>query len=172
VAVAVGADVRIGAVDVLEPRDVRPHVANPDREQQPPRHHTLAPFERQAELLVGAAFRAQYDRVDQLDAERAADFPSARAKLGRPHALEPEIAVNAAGFPVAWIAAVDERDAVEIARRPDRSAQPGGTTAHDADVERRSRSLRHAAVNRKKVSGTSRAQRDAFRRYGSAPGGS
>src|SRR6185437_8063653 len=73
-----------------------------------------------------------------------ADLASTLAKLGRPHALESEIAVDAARFPVARITAVDERDAVKVARRPDRSAQSGRAAAHDADVERPLRSLRHA----------------------------
>ena len=84
VAVAVGADVRVGAVDVLEPGDVGPDVANADREQQTrARSHAAhrraaAARTRRRRTLLDAPRRRCVDQLDAV-ASRHSSRPRPRS---------------------------------------------------------------------------------------------
>ena len=67
VAIAVGADVRAVAVDLAQPRDARPHVLEPDAEQQPARafREQLRPRQESAAYIYRVA------AIPEVDVERA-----------------------------------------------------------------------------------------------------
>ena len=134
VAVAVGADVRVRAVDLLKPRNIRPHVAQPDGEQEPPRADLAAAGENELELFLPAAGGQLADRVDQLHAVFARFVASQPAQLRGLDAGMAEKTVDTACFPVARIARVDEYDAMQVAREPDAGGKPRGSASDDGDV--------------------------------------
>jgi len=146
VAVAVGTDVRVGSVDMVESRNIRPHVADTDRQQQSSYDPPTAALEADHELVVGGLLDAEHDRVDEIDAERAADLSSTRAKLWRANPFETEDSIDPACLPVSRIAAVDQKDRVQITRRPDRRRQSRRSAADDPNIEtRRAIRVGHAA---------------------------
>jgi hypothetical protein len=133
-AVAIRAHVRVGAVNVLQTGNVGPHVAQSDREQEPVGGEAPAPFHAHDEAIVVPVVGAEDQAVAQRDSELAAGLPPAPAQIGGAHTRQPEIAVDAERLPVARVAAVDDHHGVEIARQPDRRAQPGGSSADDRYV--------------------------------------
>ena len=135
VTVAVGAHVRVRAVDVLHARDVGPDVAQSDRQEQPVRGDAIAALQAEQKRVVVVQLGAQHDGVAQMDADRAARVSSARTQLGRRNAVESEVSVDPARVPIARITAVDQRDGMEIAPQPCRRAQPGGAAADNRDLE-------------------------------------
>jgi hypothetical protein len=161
VAVAVGADVRAVAVDLLEPRDPRPDVLEPDPEQNPPRDQRLRGLaglvvlgaarragsgavllglgdrhriELEHEPLVVLAPRPHHEAVEQRHAVALRLLAPGAPQLGRPDSRQPEVAVDAPSLPIAGIARIDEHDVVQIAAEPDGGREPGGTAADDGDV--------------------------------------
>src|SRR5258707_1261665 len=93
-----------GRVDILD-RSVSAPI---DRQQQPACSDLCAALDTELELLIVVLVDAQHDRVDQLDAQRPARLTTLFAQLRWTDALESEVAVDAVGFPVAGIAAVDD----------------------------------------------------------------
>ena len=132
--IAVGADVSIGSVDMLEAGDIRPDVLQADGEEQSAHVQPVAAGEGELEGAIVASFHRIADAVDERGTGSARFIASAAAQLGGANARQAKKAIHAARLPIAWIAGVDEDDAVEIAGEPDAGGESGGAAADDRDV--------------------------------------
>ena len=81
-AVAVGADVRVRAVDVLDAGHVGPHVAQSDRQQQPVRRDASAALQAEQKRVVVLQLGAQHDGVAHVNSEPS-DTRAVRAHAAR-----------------------------------------------------------------------------------------
>src|SRR5439155_3828641 len=128
VAVTVRADVRVGAVHVRKAWDVRPDVAQAGRQEQAAHRQPISALEAKIKAFLAGPIGAQHDSLAQDDTIVATGFAASRAQLRWLNGRQAEIAVDSARLPVARIAAVDEEDRVEIARRPDGRGQTRGSS--------------------------------------------
>jgi len=134
VPVAVGADVRVASVDVIEARHIGPDVLQPDREEQAPRLERAAVVEGELEALLVRPCDGRAYGVHQLNVAVASLVAPHAAKLRRLDLRMAEEAVDAARLPVARVAGIDEHDAVQVAREPNARAQPRRSAPDDGDV--------------------------------------
>jgi len=127
--------VGVVAEGVLQSRDIGPDVANADGEEHAARAHRLARAQLQREVVVIELERGDDDIVDQLDTVGAALVAAACTKLGRRDVRQAKKTVDAAGFPVPGIAAVDEHYGMKVSREPDGARESSGTAADHRYVE-------------------------------------
>ena len=134
VTVAVGADVRARAIHTFESGNVGPHVLESDGKQQPSRVDLPTITEDEIEVLLVVAGDAFTHSVHEFDAELSCLVASHAAQLRGTNARMAKKAIDTARLPVAWVAGVDEDDAMEVAGEPHARAESSGTSADDGDV--------------------------------------
>ncbi len=106
------------AVAVIQSGYVGPDVLDADREENSSRFDRTALVEIQDESLAVRILHGAHLIIDELGAEFFRVGASFRAKVGRPNALRAEEPIDAASFPVAGIAGIDQNDRVQIAGKP------------------------------------------------------
>jgi hypothetical protein len=109
------------AVAAVEARDIRPEILDSNREQNSSGFDLCFVAQANLERLARQVDCVIDDAIDEVNAELCALRSSERAELGRANALVAEVAVYAAGFPIARITGIDDYDFVEIASEPERS---------------------------------------------------
>ncbi len=140
------------AVARLQPGDVGPHILDPERQQQTPcgdlvgrRNGACLELARsgflhdqrmylEMELLLADPGDPLHVCIYQFGSESAGLVPAARAKIEGQDIGKSEIPVDSARFPIAWIARVEEHDAVTEAPQPDGSTQSRRSAADDRRI--------------------------------------
>ena len=134
VAVAVGAVQDVAGPPVAEPGDVRQLVAQPGRDQQPPRRDPLTVGEEDPEPAAAVGHEVGDGAGDDLAAVPRDLVPAGGEQLGGWQAVAGEVAVHVGGRGVARLARVDHEDLAAGAGEDQGCGQAGGASADDGYV--------------------------------------
>src|SRR5207247_1297760 len=99
-----------------------------------PRGNRSSALQAEREQITVPVCRRIHAVVDELDSILLALRASVSSQLRWLDAALAKESVDAAGFPVAWVAGVDEHNLMEIPREPECAGEPGGSAADDGDV--------------------------------------
>src|SRR5687768_18496237 len=122
------------AVAAVEPGDLRPHILDPDRQQEALRGEGPPAVERRDEAILLFLSNRAHATIDQLRSVAGSLGAAALTQLGWGDAVQSQIAVDPARLPVARVAGIDDDHGVQIAREKERAGEPSRPPADDGDV--------------------------------------